>query len=480
MRLSLERYVKAWQRALRVAGSPVAILSTVVSSLANRGVRQTWESILRFRPSENSNLDSLDSFELFQSDQSFIEIWQVQAALSPELAKSRPKARVGQNIFVVRESVCGRWVRDFLPNLINFNPEIIFLMEDVSLGGNERFTEALVAGLTRSKSDVRVLVVRTSGEGKFEQLSERLAEVTLNNLSDLQKATLLEVLLKTLNVKAMVVANSRIGWQFLSEANLERFGAVKFYAHLYCQDFDDLGREIGFGKSHFPNVAEKLTAVISDNKSYPQGLISEGLKLEPSKSPKIQVFSIPTRFESTLELEDLERNDIVWIGRLVKQKGFSRARKIAIKWTDFDFHFFGHGSGPRAWRFVRSLPSNAFYHGTFSTLEDLKAFKGLIYLNTSLWDGLPNTLIEMVSAGLPVITSELAGISEFKEKNPTLPIFLLGPPDSDNFAEAVFQAKAWLRLNQEQRNYELKAFLQGRLLEMETQVSDFIKGVRVD
>ena len=462
-----------------MAGSPISLLAILTSTLSNKGLVGTWEFFKRVTVQQETATPAGGTQEKFLAGEDFESLWRVQKAFSRQLSKASPQSRIGQYLYTVNESSVGAWARMHLSYLANFDPSVIFLMEETTLGGNERFTDAVIAAATTSGLPSKVLVLRTSGTGGLTITSDFLVKASLGYLDDEQKTRIIEILLETLNVKKLIVANSRVGWKFLAGARKEKFHTVSFYANLYCADFDDFGREIGFGKTHFPKAAIKLSGIISDNLSYPQFLIERQSEIVGTNAPKIIKFSIPSRFSTILEMEDGDPNNIVWIGRLVRQKGYISLKRIAKRNPELNFHFFSHGSGLKSERFSRSLSPNVALMGSFKDLRELSDLRGAIYFNTSKWDGLPNTLIEMVSAGIPVITTDLPGIRELKNENPSLPIFFLTSCTTQEFKKALNQAKNWLKLDKAVRTAEIQSFSIKRTGELDVQVEEFLRDVQI-
>jgi glycosyltransferase involved in cell wall biosynthesis len=59
------------------------------------------------------------------------------------------------------------------------------------------------------------------------------------------------------------------------------------------------------------------------------------------------------------------------------------------------------------------LPSNVSYKGPFTDFYKLPLGSYSAFLYTSLFDGIPNALVEATSAKLPIVASASGGIGEF-------------------------------------------------------------------
>lgn len=107
---------------------------------------------------------------------------------------------------------------------------------------------------------------------------------------------------------------------------------------------------------------------------------------------------------------------LIWASRLDSQKRPDLLRKIAIALLadsiDVEIHIYGssvldhfdpeHFTGCR----------NIFYKGQFSGLDSIPFTERDAFLYTSLFDGLPNVLLEAAQMGVPVITTDVGGIPE--------------------------------------------------------------------
>lgn len=108
---------------------------------------------------------------------------------------------------------------------------------------------------------------------------------------------------------------------------------------------------------------------------------------------------------------------LLWASRIGAQKRpellTSIARALKVAGLDVVIDVYGtpdSGVDPRAIFDDRS--SGIAYHGSFSTFSDLPVESCDGFLYTSAYDGLPNILLEVLGAGLPVIAPDVGGIGE--------------------------------------------------------------------
>ena len=127
--------------------------------------------------------------------------------------------------------------------------------------------------------------------------------------------------------------------------------------------------------------------------------------------------------------------DILWAGRLDRQKRpdilFNIAKKCEEKQLSFKFHVYG---APLLDQFVKTdyfkTLTNTTVYGEFDGLVSLPENAYDIFLYTSQWDGLPNILLEAICLGLPVIASDVGGVSELIHDEKTG--YLIDPYDDVN------------------------------------------------
>jgi glycosyltransferase involved in cell wall biosynthesis len=59
------------------------------------------------------------------------------------------------------------------------------------------------------------------------------------------------------------------------------------------------------------------------------------------------------------------------------------------------------------------------YRGSFNGIESIPTEDYDIFLYTSLYDGLPNILLEVAEKGMPIVTSNVGGVSDLIEDGVT-------------------------------------------------------------
>lgn len=108
---------------------------------------------------------------------------------------------------------------------------------------------------------------------------------------------------------------------------------------------------------------------------------------------------------------------LLWASRIAPEKRPEIVAKIAsaLQAAGVDVHIDAYGAaapGVDARKVFSGSPGKVTYRGAFGSASDLPVAEYDAFLYTSSFDGLPNILLEMCGAGLPVVAPDVGGISE--------------------------------------------------------------------
>ena len=232
--------------------------------------------------------------------------------------------------------------------------------------------------------------------------------------ADEQEKLLIRVLLQ-MAPKVIHNINSDLGYRIFVKYGkaLEEFSNL--YITLFYADITEEGRNTGYAFSYLLECIDCLKAIAIDNRSFLDKLI----EVYAVDEDKLFLHYQPIRIERKRQYSDrsLEKKNlnIVWAGRLERQKRPDILIKIARKCLEFPFKFNVYGipvSGNDI--FINELAEleNVTYYGNFNELCDLPIEEYDILLYTSQWGGLPTMLLDAAAIKLPVIASNAGGINE--------------------------------------------------------------------
>ncbi len=216
--------------------------------------------------------------------------------------------------------------------------------------------------------------------------------------------------------------NSHAVWRLYKKFGRGLSKLCSLQANLFCYDFDDLGQKGGYAVDYLPETIEHLTAIYLDNETFRRTLI-EDFGLSPSLAVKLRVLYQPmkdfgrridrTKMHHRLIRPASRRRQVMWAGRLDRQKRPDIMLEIAKRLPEIDFHVMGGSVLSRddtPWH--KMATSNVKFHGPYNEFFDLPLEEFDLYLYTSSWDGLPLVLIDVMQAGLPVVAPDVGGVAE--------------------------------------------------------------------
>lgn len=141
---------------------------------------------------------------------------------------------------------------------------------------------------------------------------------------------------------------------------------------------------------------------------------------------------------------------VVSSGRFLPQKNFPLFVAIARQFEADDVPFIWVGGDKEA---ACDLPKNVTVTGWLDHAESLKIIaSGHVYLQPSLWEGLPRTVLEAMGLGKAAVVSHVNGNKELVENGRTGYVCT----SVDEYAEAINalkQNKAWQRCGKNARDY---------------------------
>ncbi len=226
-------------------------------------------------------------------------------------------------------------------------------------------------------------------------------------------------LIVQLRCKRLHIIQSALGFSFAEKyKRLLLENDYRVYACAFCEDVDDEGRFIGHIHSGLPHAYPALSRILTDNRAVIDQLANEyGLDeqrflvhYQPAEIGDIQ----PPKHKASTPYR------ILWASRVTTQKRPDILKRIAER-LDPEFYqldAFGMLNGGYAANYFTGIPSLT-YKGPFNGVESIATSDYDLFLYTSANDGVPNILLGMAAAGLPIVASNAGGVSEFIQNGKT-------------------------------------------------------------
>jgi glycosyltransferase involved in cell wall biosynthesis len=289
-------------------------------------------------------------------------------------------------------------------------------------GGADMFAINYANYVSRLSHDKRVLVVATNPHAKSpwkDKLDEDIDFIPFGLIAGTlpldQQYRLLEQLVENSGANVLHILNSALGYDFIySHRNYIKGSNKKVIATSYSQSTDSTGRVFGFSHTHVPKVYDILDFITTDNQAVIDVWRDE-YGFDPEKMIlHHQPFDI-AKYSSRTQRQARDNRQqfkVLWAARLAPEKLPELVPEIGrlVKDENILIDMYGKPGEGFDTSFINKLPSNVQYRGPFNGLLSLPLRDYDAFLYTSLFDGTPNTLIEIGASRIPVVASATGGI----------------------------------------------------------------------
>jgi glycosyltransferase involved in cell wall biosynthesis len=233
-----------------------------------------------------------------------------------------------------------------------------------------------------------------------------------------EKVTFIELLTRTLRPSCVINVNSHACWESFKTRGAVMSRHSKLYGAAFCRDYDSHGRPMGYIDTHLRDSVEFLDGVLTDNDAIVDD-ITKSLCLPTNLVNKFSVLRQPITILSGENQSISPRNSsdfhILWASRFCAQKNIKLLKKIVMALpVGMQIHLWGRGSKADEADLVNFCVrhENCVYKGSYPKFSTIPLHEYDAFLYTSLWDGVPNVLLEAASYGLPIVAPDIGGIPE--------------------------------------------------------------------
>ena len=232
------------------------------------------------------------------------------------------------------------------------------------------------------------------------------------HLSPEVQMRVLEQLVENSGASTLHVINSELGYNFIASHEVYLRATNKtVVATSFSQTTYPDGHVSGYSHSHLPTIYNLCNTITSDNEAVLK-MWADEYGFDPSRLVvHYQPVSIP---KLDIPKRPLEKGQlrVLWASRLSPEKQPAILADIGrlLQDSSIVIDMYGHTDAGFDTAFLRELPPNVHYKGSFDGFYSLPLQNYDVYLYTSLFDGMPNVLLEAAAAKLPIISSAVGGV----------------------------------------------------------------------
>jgi len=305
-------------------------------------------------------------------------------------------------------------------------PDVVVLVPHLRDGSGDQYAADLVTALsTLSQESILVIVTLDPAESAHSWESLRtlapfrpVTVVFWRDISGLNNKDphFLARLFNALRPSRIVVINSRIGLEMVA-----RFGrGLSQFAKLYCAYFS-LGKQ-GIGAPYaarFPYQTLPFSLGFTDHTGLAKtlrrqwgGLTGPGIAVLPPRLQPAEDLIFSARLSARQNRTGNVSRSLrwVWVSRVEPLKGTAILAELASMRPTDQFDLYGPSEGDPN-EMGLTLP-NITYRGLLvdASSADFTEYDGFLF--TSLFEGMPNIVLEMSQHAIPMVLADVGGLRE--------------------------------------------------------------------
>jgi len=274
--------------------------------------------------------------------------------------------------------------------------------------------------LVQSGKDVTVVTTLAQPSPSANRLPPGVRLVEFGQLCEgespwLQRVLLARALLQ-FPPKTLLIQASNLGYEVLEEFGTAIVEQSRVFATIFCNAYFHLdAAPFGHAIKYLSRVLPFLQGVLSDNRHFLDWL--QRTYAWPAEQCHVVYFphAADGQCRPARPFGEARRPRALWASRFDRQKFPAMLAEVARALPGWDFRVEGDLAGDflagASLREDLAAMPNVMLGSRYERFDDISEGADA-FLYTSLWDGLPNVLIEACMSGLPVVASDVGGVSE--------------------------------------------------------------------
>jgi len=235
-------------------------------------------------------------------------------------------------------------------------------------------------------------------------------------------------LLRELRPRQVVLINSLLGWQLVSELGDQLAPRMDLGAYLFTWEVDERGHLYGYPIGPFRQSLEHLSWVLFDSERMRTELVERFLM--PAAQRERMIFLRNPVGEWSVDVTGVfeKRREAgaplraLWTGRFDRQKRFDLVVEVAKLMPDLEIRAWGKPVLQDIDLDLGDLPPNIRLMGVYDSFAELPLEEVDFLLYTSGWDGIPNVVLEGAQSGVPIVASAVGGVPEVVRPDTGYPV----------------------------------------------------------
>jgi len=290
-------------------------------------------------------------------------------------------------------------------------------------GGGDKYSIEYANTIASLNPKKRVLVIATTNIKSVwaDKLSSRIGFLNIediigNETNDI-KYDAIQKLTQKLGISHIHIINSVFGYDFIE--NKQRYildSNIRIILTSFSLGIDTSGKPAGYSRTYVPRAHNLASVITSDNQSIinawasqygfsPNKMVVHRQPIDPIDVPPKPKLKQPIKILWASRISYEKQPELIApIGKLLAEQATIDMYGTIDKGSDFS---------------QKDLPKNVKYIGSFDGFQSIDTSKYDLFLYTSLFDGMPNILIEAAQSKIPIVASAVGGISEFIVNNET-------------------------------------------------------------